>query len=409
MEQFIKKPHTLLRLRRGPLGPYLDLYAKHLEEQGYAGTAACLLIRVVGGFSRWLKRNEVAVPSITREVILKYLKCRARSHRPNRSDAAALKKMLNILYEQGVIQKPFAVQTPASQLADSFASYLREERALAASTISRYREVVASFLSDRFLDGPIDMSALSLRDVVDFVMREASRIGVNSSRNVTNALRSFLKFAQYRGYIALDLAASVPAVANWSQADIPRALPADQVEIVLDFCNRDTATGSRDYAILQLLARLGLRACEVATLKLEDIDWMVSCITVRGKGGKRTQLPLPAEVAEAIACYLRHWRAKTRDRSVFLRRRAPIAGFEHPAAISAIVGRAIMRAGINCPRKGSHQFRHGLATEMLRQGASLAEIGELLGHASPRTTQIYAKVDLASLRKLAISWPGGAS
>jgi hypothetical protein len=147
MEQFIKKPHIILRLRRGPLGPYLDLYAKHLEEQGYASTAACLLIRVVGGFSRWLKRNEVSVTSITREVILKYLKCRARSHRPTRSDATALKKMLNILYEQGVIKRPSVVQAPANHFALEFASYLRDERGLSKSTIRRYTDVVSSFLN----------------------------------------------------------------------------------------------------------------------------------------------------------------------------------------------------------------------------------------------------------------------
>jgi integrase/recombinase XerD len=408
MEQFIKKPHIILRLRRGPLGPYLDLYAKHLEEQGYASTAACLLIRVVGGFSRWLKRNEVSVTSITREVILKYLKCRARSHRPTRSDATALKKMLNILYEQGVIKRPSVVQAPANHFALEFASYLRDERGLSKSTIRRYTDVVSSFLNQQYLEGPVNLSVLSAKDVIFFVTSEARRIGTRSSRNVTNGLRSFLQYAEYQGHTSAALANSVPTVANWSDTDIPRALPAEQIEKILNRCNRDTAIGSRDYAILQLLARLGLRACEVAGLKLQDIDWTLSAIVVRGKGGKKKQLPLPAEVGKAIAEYLQKWRVQSPDRSVFLRHRAPIVGFSHPGAIGSIVGRAIARAKIDSTRKGSHQFRHGLATEMLRKGSSLADIGEILGHASPRTTQIYAKVDIESLRRLAISWPGGA-
>jgi integrase/recombinase XerD len=408
MERFLRNSQTVLRLRRSPLGQYLDLYASQLEEQGYSSTTAYLLIRVAGGFSQWLKRKNIAIHFITNEVAIRYLSCRARSHRPSGSEAAALKRMLNILYEEGVIRKPIVVQTQANQFTLEFASYLRDERALSESTIKRYTGIVSSFLNQRYLDGPVDLSNLRAKDVIFFVTKEATRIGTKSSRNVTNGLRSFLKYAEYQGHTSAALATSVPTVANWSDTGIPRALPAEQVEKIFNRCNRDTATGSRDYAILQLLARLGLRACEVAGLKLEDIDWTVSAIVVRGKGGKKKQLPLPAEVGKAIAEYLQNWRVQSLDRSVFLRHRAPIVGFSHPGAIGLIVGRALARAKIDCTTKGSHQFRHGLATEMLRRGSSLADIGEILGHASPRTTQIYAKVDIDSLRRLAISWPGGA-
>jgi integrase len=156
-----------------------------------------------------------------------------------------------------------------------------------------------------------------------------------------------------------------------------------------------------------LLARLGLRAGEVAFLKLEDIDWEAGCLNVRGKGGYRSALPLPVEVGEAIATYLQTGRPASSSRFVFLRAKAPIQGFKSQIAVLSVVRHALARAGIDSPRKGAHQFRHALACEMLRQGASLPEIGQILRHRSPQTTAIYAKVDLASLRTLALPWPGG--
>ena len=165
--------------------------------------------------------------------------------------------------------------------------------------------------------------------------------------------------------------------------------------------------GRRDYAILLLLARLGLRSGEVAFLELDDIDWNAGQVSVRGKGGQRTALPLPADVGEAIAAYLRHGRPRSTSRRVFLRAKRPIRGFLGPSAVGSIVRHALQRAGIEAPTTGAHQFRHGLATQMLRQGASLTEIGEVLGHRNPQTTTIYTKVDLEALRTLALPWPGG--
>jgi site-specific recombinase XerD len=165
--------------------------------------------------------------------------------------------------------------------------------------------------------------------------------------------------------------------------------------------------GRRDYAILLLLARLGLRSGEVTSLELDDIDWQDGCFSVHGKSGRRTQLPLPKDVGDAIVAYLRHGRPRSSSRRVFLRARAPFRGFLRQSAVGTVVRRALLRAGIEAPTTGAHQFRHGLATQMLRQGASLAEIGELLGHRSPETTKIYTKVDLEALRTLALPWPGG--
>jgi site-specific recombinase XerD len=284
---------------------------------------------------------------------------------------------------------------------------LREERGLASYTITNYVPFVRCFLKDRFGNGRVMLSRLCAGDVVRFVQRQAPRLHLKRAKLLTTALRSFLRYARYRGDITLDLAAAVPVVANWSMSTIPRAIQADQVRQLLARIGRRTAIGRRDYAILLLLARLGLRSSEVVFLELGDIDWKAGCLSVHGKSGRRTELPLPRDVGEAIAAYLRHGRPRSASRRVFLRGKAPIRGFLGPSAIASIVLHAIQRTGIDAPTKGAHQFRHALATQMLHRGASLSEIGDLLGHRSPETTKIYTKVNLDALRRLAVPWAGG--
>ena len=191
-------------------------------------------------------------------------------------------------------------------------------------------------------------------------------------------------------------------------SSIPRAIPAESVRQLLASIDRRTARGRRDYAILLLLARLGLRASEVALLELDDLDWNAGQITIRGKRGRIIALPLPADVGAAIAAYLRHGRPRSISRRVFVRAHAPNNGFAGPSAIACVVRAALERVGVDAPTKGAHQFRHALATQLLRRGASLTEIGAILRHRSPETTTIYDKVDLDTLRTLALPWPGGA-
>jgi site-specific recombinase XerD len=292
--------------------------------------------------------------------------------------------------------------------AQAFEQFLREERGLVSATVTTYVPFIRGFLKDRFGNGRVMLSRLSAGDVVRFVQRQVPCLHLRRAKLLTTALRSFLRYARYCGDITLDLAAVVPTVANWSMTTIPRAIATDQVRRLLAGISRRTATGRRDYAIVLLLARLGLRASEVAFLELDDIDWKAGRLRVRSKREQRTELPLPNDVGEAIVAYLQHGRPRSSSRRVFLRVRAPIGGFRGPQAIGSIVRHAIERSGIDAPTKGAHQFRHALATQMLRHGASLTEIGELLGHRSPETTKIYAKVDLTALRTLALPWPGGA-
>jgi integrase/recombinase XerD len=297
--------------------------------------------------------------------------------------------------------------TPAERCTQGYEHHLREARGLANATIINYVPFVRSFLEDRFADGPVTLSQLCASDVVGFVQRQAPRLHQKRAKLLTTALRSFLQYARYLGKTKLDLAAAVPVVANWSMSSIPRAIAADQVRQLLDSIDRRTAIGRRDYAILLLLARLGLRSGEVTFLELDDIDWNLGKLSVRGKSGQRSDLPLPKEVGKAIAAYLRHGRPQSTSRRVFLRAKAPIRGFLGQTGVGSIVRHCLLRAGLDAPTYGAHQFRHGLATELLRQGASLGEIGEVLGHRSPETTKIYIKVDLDALRTLALPWPGG--
>jgi len=220
-------------------------------------------------------------------------------------------------------------------------------------------------------------------------------------------LRAFTRYLVYRGYIVDDLAAAVPSVRSWRFGPLPDHLPPPKIQRVLDGCDRTTAIGKRDYAVLLLLARLGLRANEVATLALEDIDWHSGLLTVRGKGRQLAVMPLLSEVGIALADYLQHGRWTTDSRRGFIRSLAPHRGFTSSSSISMIAVSALERAGVDVPRKGTHIFRDSLATQLLGAGASLTEIGQVLRHQNHDTTRLYAKVDINALRKLGLPWPGG--
>jgi site-specific recombinase XerD len=222
---------------------------------------------------------------------------------------------------------------------------------------------------------------------------------------VVTALRSFLRFLQLRGQIKTDLAAAISGVAHWRMSNIPKYLSPEQVEKLLRSCDRNTLSGQRDYAILLLLARLGLRGGEVLTMTLDDVDWDHGEIVVRGRRRRLDRLPLPKDVGMALVHYLKHGRPVCTTRRLFIRLKAPRRGLRQ-SAICCVIRRALKRAGLNPTFKGAHLMRHSLATGMLRRGASLREIGQLLRHVEPTTTQIYAKVDIQALRRIALPWMG---
>ncbi len=308
-----------------------------------------------------------------------------------------------------MVPEPASEGTPVERLAQEFRLYLERERGLAPATVLYYLEFTKRFLVQCFADGEPRLDGLRAADVVRFVQREAARLHCpKRAKMMTTAVRSFLQYARYRDLVSIDLRSSVPTVANWSMASLPKALSSEEVECLLSHCDRDTALGCRNWAILLLLARLGLRAGEVVGLVFEDIDWEAGEISIRASGTRTDRLPIPQEVGAALAEYLQYSRPVCASRRVFVRMRAPHRGFASSVAICTIVRRTLGHAGLNPAHDGAHLLRHSVATQMLRQGASLAEIGELLRHRSPQTTMIYAKVDLDLLRPLALPWPGGA-
>lgn len=410
MKRLIDGEVVLSRPPEGPLAGQIAAFAEWAREQGYALQSRYRRVLLAVGFSQWLGEHAVGRGLVTSQHPAWYLRARGRRVQVHKGDAAGLKQFLDFLRRHGAIPAEKIVPhrlTPVEQEVQAFERYLGDERALAPATRLNYVPFVRDFLIDRFGTGPATLSHLCAGDVVRFVQRQAARLHLKRAKLMTSALRSFLRYARYRGNIALDLAAAVPPVANWSMTSIPRAIPTDRICQLLASSNRRTAIGRRDYAILLLLARLGLRSSEVAFLELDDIDWNIGHVTVGGKGRRRTALPLPGDVGAAIASYLRHGRPHSTSRRVFLRAKAPIRGFLGQSAIGSLVRHRLERAGVDAPTKGTHQFRHALATQMLRHGASLAEIGDVLRHRSPETTRIYAKVDLEALRPLALRWPGG--
>lgn len=388
---------------------HLNTYTNLVQGQGYAIASIQSQVYLIKRFLAWLRRHaEIPLDEVG---IQRFLQSLRNAHPTRAGTAAALQRFLQMLREQHVV--PPKKEPPLSEqqrLIKDYEHYLLEERGLAPATVTynvRFADQFVSAFHAKF-EKHLNFSQLRAEDVTDFVWRQSHMLSPGRVQLLCTGLRSFLRFLLHQGKIRTDLAVCVPAVARWSFSTLPKFLPASTVETVLARNQRRSPIGRRDYAILLLLARLGLRACEVVALNLEDIDWENARITIRAKGGRWNQLPLPSDVGDALASYLRHGRPRCPCRRVFLRNRPPLAGFTNPAAISAVVKHALSRAGVKSARKGAHLFRHSLATSMIRQGASLDEIGELLRHRSPNTTTIYAKVDLPALRPLALPWPGGA-
>lgn len=395
------------RVCAGPLGSQIDAFAALLVERGYARSTAKEHVRLVADLGRWLGRQQCCLDEVDETCVVRFLRQRRRRGRAARSNAAMLRVLVEMLRSAGVVRPatPDTDVSPVYQIERAFAQYLVHERGLGASAQANYLPVVRRLLSRRFGRGLIQLAALRPEDVRRFVVCEARAVSPSGAKMMVTALRAFLCWLHRRGDTTTDLGAAVPSVADWRLATLPKSIAAAQVEQLLRHCARRTVVGQRDYAILLLLARLGLRAGEVVALELEDLDWEAGAIVVRGKGGRQDRLPLPRDVGAAIAAYLHGGRPRCATRRVFVRARAPRRGFANSIAICTIVARALTRADLHPPRTGAHLLRHTLACTLLRRGAALTEIGELLRHRSPDTTAIYAKVDVAALRALAPAGP----
>jgi len=401
-------PLPLPQYRVGPLGAHVDGFAEWLIEQDYRRDTVRTKLRLVADFSLWLGRRRLSLASLDKQTVGRFLHGRRR--RNPCGARLTLRLLLDRLRHAGVVGDPAGEEgtgSPLQLLERSFEHYLTQERGLSPATLANTLPFVRQFLVERFGPSEISLTDLDPRDIAGFVRRRAHTLSPARAKLLVGALRSFFRFLRLRGDIATDLAAVVPSVADWRRTALPKSLPPEQVDKLLTHCDQDTVSGLRDYAVLLLLARLGLRAGEVVALTLEDLDWHAGEIEIRGKGSRRDRLPMPHEVGQALASYLRRARPRCSTRRVFVRLRAPIRELADQRAVGTIVRQALARAGLHPPCKGAHLLRHSLAVRMLQRGASLAEIGEILRHRLPDTTMIYAKVDLDALRALAQPWPGG--
>lgn len=389
----------------GPLAVFAEGFTGELARLGYKPNAAADQLRLMAHLSRWMDAEQHDAAELTPPVAEAFLAARRAAGYVMWLSPRALAPLLGYLRRLGVVPVPAPIPaTPAETLLHRYRRYLVTERGLASSTARDYAGLVRPFLAQREAAGGLGLEQLAAAEVTAFVLDRCPRMGRGSAKLMVTALRSLLSFLHVTGVIAEPLEQAVPPVARWRLAGLPKALEPGQVAALLASCNQGTAAGRRDFAMLTLLARLGLRAGEVAALSLDDIGWRAGEITVCGKGSRSERLPLPADVGEAIVGYLRDGRPEPFEdtRQVFLRARAPHRGLTS-AGVTAAVCSAAQRAGIG--QVFAHRLRHSAATGMLAAGAPLGEIGQVLRHRRLLSTAIYAKADIRALRALARPWP----
>lgn len=397
--------NVLRSLAGGPLGSFMEGFARELVRQGYTFNGGEQHLRFIAHLNRWMLAAGLTAGDLSVPVIESFLAERRAAGYVRYRTMQAMQPLLGYLSPLGVLPAAEAPERgPVEDLLDRFCQFLVRERGLRERTAEGYRYCVHPFVVSRVLPGGgLDLAGLTTADVTRFVLAACPGRAVGSAKLIVTGLRSLLGWLHLSGAVPVSLAGAVPAVAGWRLRGLPKGLEQDQLRRLLASCDRRRATGRRDYAILLMLARLGLRAGEVAGLGLDDIDWHAGEISVHGKGNSRERLPLPADVGGAIADYLRLGRPATaQGRSVFVRVRAP-HGPATTQMVTMVVSAAGQRAGLG--QIHAHRLRHTAATAMLRAGAPLAEVGQVLRHRSTHTTALYAKVDRAALVVLARPWP----
>lgn len=389
---------------RGPLAVLADGFRAELDRLGYTPSSREFKLAEMAKLSAWLESRGLGAGDVCRARIEEFSSDLAA--RPGRAPTlVAMRPLLAWLGRLGLtIEDPPPPPGPLDALMGRYRHWMVTDRQLAARTIRRYEQGARLFLESRAGQGgnPAGVEGLSEQVVTAFLLAEASRgLSAKSVQGRVAELRSLLRFLYLQAMIATPLGQGVPPVPGWKDTGVPRRLAAAQVQALLDSCDRATASGKRDLAILLLLARMGLRAAEVAGLELDDFDWRAGELVVRGKGGHRDRMPLPAEVGEAVAAYLLQGRPGAGGRAAFLTLRPPPRPLGH-TTVSQVVWRQCRIAGVEPVR--AHRLRHALATELLSRGVRLPEIAQVLRQRDLATTAVYAKVDYPALRELALPW-----
>ena len=415
IEQFFTQPKVLSRLQEGVFGPYLPAFAASLHEEGYSAGYIRRHLRAADHFGAWFTEQRLTVGDLNSVTLERYIEGRGRLYsacRPNGRlphSAQGLHELVEFLRLQGVGGSTAANPlTSVGKWLAEFDSHLDHTLGCSPRSRGNYLRYARRFLDECFGSAEIAWQKLNADAVVDFVRREAAQLQPISCRQPVTAMRAFLRFLTSTGVVPVGLISAVPSVRSWQHSALPRAVSADDVERIIAASDPNSAYGLRERAIALLLARLGLRACEVIRLRIDDIDWSRGCLLIRaGKNHRERSLPLCQEVGNALVAYLKWARPASSRRELFLRSAAPFRPLRSSVSICNLVQKLLRRAGVSVHRPGAHVLRHSLATRMVIRGGTFKEIADVLGHQSLATTQIYAKLDLSSLSQVAMPWPGG--
>jgi site-specific recombinase XerD len=414
LDQYFYAPHVINRLRSSVLGSSLDDLAAHLSEGSYATNTVRNYLRAVGHLGYWLDEERISLSTVTEKTIDVFIhnhlpdcRCPVPFGAPLTDLRAAMGHVLAVLHKSTLIPaKQVSVPTPADVIITEFVMYLSGTRGATSQTCGIYTCHIRKFLDERYGTSAIEVSTLCADDLMCFVAKQAERYKPATAKSIVSALRSFIRFLQMKGLCAAHLVEAVPTVPEWKLSRLPKSLTDAQLDSLLAAFDRTTGVGRRDYAIALCLSQLGLRAGEVAELSLDNIDWRSGVLRIaKGKSRRTSLLPLPAQVGRAIVTYLRHGRPQTRNRHVFVSHIGPVGNAIKADAVKAAIRRGFKRAKIRTPSKGTHILRHTAATRMIRGGASLKEVADVLRHRLLDTTLIYAKVDIRQLAEVALPWP----
>jgi integrase/recombinase XerD len=409
LSHFFESPARIRTIRCNPSGTLLEGFADYLFESGYAEISARRHIRSAEHIIHWANRKDLLVKGLDDPALKRFgdhlTRCRCgRYSRADRVDIVTGARLF-LRHSQGVDTAVVRMPAPTDStpvLLRSFCQWMREQRGTSERTLYNYGLPIRELIQ-RYGEDPAKLDAQRLRR---FVLSQSRHTGWAVAKRCTTALRMFLRFLIAEGRCRAGLLGAIPMLAHWRLSSLPRYLPQEAVERVIDSCDVSSPVGKRDRAILLLLARLALRAGDIVQMRLNDIDWKGAWVHVIGKGRRQTRLPLTQEVGDAVVSYMQEGRPRSHTDTLFLRSRAPFRGFRSHPAVSVIVAAAIRRAGIKPPGRGAaHLLRHSVASSMLRQGASLQELSALLRHRSIETTQIYAKIDVTALQLIAQPWP----
>lgn len=407
---------VIAHLESGPLGTYLSDLATALSQQRYADHTIQKYLQAADAFGRWIVKQEIPLDAVDEQIVQRYVASLGRRATRNRSNllphlAVGLHHLLQSLRHQGVI-KPrheMAPLTSTDRFLAEYRHYLEQTLGSAPATVRQHLLFAGRLINFAFKAEAIDWQSLHGETIAQFTLQQTERRSSSSKKAPGYSVRVLLRYLVGKGEIRSGLEAAAPKTREWKHASLPEHLSAAEIAQILAACNDQTDIGRRNYAILLLLSRLGLRAGEAIQLRIDDIDWVAGAITIRAnKTHRERRLPLPQVVGQTLIDYIRHSRPKpSPHREIFLTHTAPFLPLRDSSAVGKLVRRQMQRAEITRPSAGAHLFRHTVATQMVRRGASFKDVADVLGHQSLQTTTLYAKLDLATLAQVALPWPGG--